>query len=54
MYVAFVAAGLVLISPAVKPGLFSAYLLLLTLLLVVICWLTGEPPRWRWGRRKGG
>ena len=47
MYAAFVGAGFVLISPAERPGLFSAYLLLLTLLLVVICWMTGEPPRWR-------
>ena len=23
--------------------------LLLTLLLVAICWITGEKPRWRWG-----
>lgn len=21
----------------------------LTLLLIVICWIKGEPPRWRWG-----
>lgn len=23
--------------------------ILLTLLLVAICWITGESPRWRWG-----
>jgi hypothetical protein len=22
----------------------------LTVALVLICWLKGEPPRWRWGR----
>jgi hypothetical protein len=24
---------------------------LLTALLVAICWVKGEPPKWRWGRR---
>jgi len=22
-----------------------------TVILVAICWLKGEPPRWRWGRK---
>ncbi|MDE3010821.1 MAG: hypothetical protein KGI67_08030 [Pseudomonadota bacterium] len=32
----------------------SAELLLLavtTAVFIAICWLTGEPPRWRWGGR---
>lgn len=24
----------------------------LTALLVLVCWLKGEPPRWRWGGRR--
>jgi hypothetical protein len=28
-----------------------AFLLGMSLVLVLICWLTGEPPRWRWGDR---
>lgn len=28
------------------PATFS-----LTLLLIFVCYLTGEPPRWRWGER---
>jgi len=26
--------------------------LLLVVLLIIICYKTGEPPRWRWGDRK--
>jgi hypothetical protein len=29
--------------------LFMAWLRLLVGLLILICWLTGERPRWRWG-----
>lgn len=40
---------------AVLPGYghvaFSAYVALLVGLLIVVCWLTGEPPHWRWGGR---
>ncbi len=28
---------------------YLAYTLLLTVALVAICWMKGEPPRWRWG-----
>jgi hypothetical protein len=27
----------------------NAFVLLLVIALVVICWRTGERPRWRWG-----
>jgi hypothetical protein len=50
-YVALVAIGIVVIDPASNPAGFVACLLLLTTLLVAICWVTGEPPRWRWGKR---
>jgi membrane-anchored protein YejM (alkaline phosphatase superfamily) len=29
---------------------FMVYTHAVTAVLVVICWLTGEPPRWRWGK----
>lgn len=28
---------------------FTVYVLVLTAVLIAICWQTGEPPRWRWG-----
>jgi hypothetical protein len=31
--------------------LWLTYLLALSVLLMVVCYRTGEPPRWRWGDR---
>ncbi|WP_082532847.1 MULTISPECIES: hypothetical protein [unclassified Roseateles] len=31
--------------------LFIAYTVAVCLGLVAVCWLKGEPPRWRWGDR---
>jgi hypothetical protein len=28
---------------------FIAYTVFISLALIVVCWLKGEPPRWRWG-----
>jgi hypothetical protein len=41
--------GLFIFVPSGKLGLFLAYVTVLSGLLVVVCWLKGEPPRWRWG-----
>jgi hypothetical protein len=53
-YLALVAAGIVAIDPARSPASFVGYLMLLSMLLVAICWATGEPPRWRWGDHDEG
>jgi hypothetical protein len=29
---------------------YLAFVFLLTVVLVLICWAKGEPPRWRWGK----
>ena len=29
---------------------FYLWLSILVVALIVICWKTGEPPRWRWGK----
>lgn len=29
--------------------LFVGYAMALGLVLIVVCWIKGEPPRWRWG-----
>ncbi|MBX3627983.1 MAG: hypothetical protein KF892_23440 [Rhizobacter sp.] len=31
--------------------LFVGYAVGLSLVLLAICWLKGEPPRWRWGEK---
>jgi hypothetical protein len=51
VYLAGVVAISLLLSPAKQPGLFSGAVLTLSLLLVLVCWKTGEPPRWRWGSK---
>ena len=52
-YVMFIGVGFIVIPPSIRPGLFMAYLLFLTIVLIVVCWIKGEPPRWRWGGRSG-
>jgi hypothetical protein len=51
IYVGLIGAGAVVISPSSRPAMFAAYLVVLTILLVAVCWSTGEPPHWRWGER---
>ena len=51
VYLAGVVAISLLLNPAKQPGLFSGAVLALSLLLVLVCWKTGEPPRWRWGSK---
>ncbi|MBC8750556.1 MULTISPECIES: hypothetical protein [Paraburkholderia] len=36
--------------PASHPLMFAMLVALLTVALVAVCWLKGEPPRWRWGK----
>ena len=49
--VAFVAllAGGSFFLPRLGAVVFAGYAIVLTLLLVAVCWLKGEPPHWRWG-----
>lgn len=35
--------------PGREPVAFILYSALLCALLFAICWVKGEPPRWRWG-----
>jgi hypothetical protein len=35
-------------------GLFMLLVTLATAALILVCWLTGEPPAWRWGDREDG
>jgi hypothetical protein len=46
-------AGLVCAGLFLLPGGSFAHLgynLVLVAALILVCWLKGEPPRWRWGR----
>jgi uncharacterized membrane protein YhaH (DUF805 family) len=48
-FIALVALGFFVFPPDKQLGLYLAYVGALTMLLIAICWLKGEPPRWRWG-----
>lgn len=43
-----IAAGF-LFPPDTQFNAFITSVAVLSALLVFVCWLTGEPPRWRWG-----
>jgi hypothetical protein len=42
-------AGIYLFPPGQSLAAFFLYVIGLSAVLLVICWLKGEPPRWRWG-----
>lgn len=39
-----------LLNPQTYPKSFSIAVVLLSAILIAVCWKTGEPPRWRWGK----
>lgn len=43
------AVGAVFFLPKQQPRAFIVYTMVLVALLIAICYLKGEPPRWRWG-----
>jgi uncharacterized membrane protein YhaH (DUF805 family) len=50
----FVAAVLVVavrFPPNRDPLAFAGLIFVALLTLMAICWLKGEPPRWRWGEK---
>ena len=49
IFVALVIAGVVLFPPHQSPVAFIIYVVALSVLLTIVCWIKGEPPRWRWG-----
>jgi hypothetical protein len=42
--------GAWLFSPVTQPVEFARCTFVSTVVLIFICWLKGEPPRWRWGQ----
>jgi len=49
VFAILVLVGAVILLPHRGQAAFVAYTTLLCVLLVVICWVKGEPPAWRWG-----
>lgn len=52
VYAAAVALLIWLAPPDAHPFLFTGSVTVASLLLVLVCWLKGEPPSWRWGNRR--
>ncbi len=50
-FVALMVASAILFPPGNAPAPFFVAVAVLSTLLLAICWLTGEPPRWRWGKK---
>jgi len=48
-FTALLIAGTIVLTPARQYALYLAYVVVLSTLLFVVCWLNGEPLRWRWG-----
>jgi hypothetical protein len=49
IFVVLIAAGALLFPPHKQIAAYLAYVGVLALLMIGICWLKGEPPGWRWG-----
>jgi hypothetical protein len=47
--IGLIVAGAILFPPAASLAFYLAYIVVLIALLLGVCWLKGEPPRWRWG-----
>ena len=51
VYALAMAACAIGLLPHRGPMSFLAASVALSALMVAVCWITGEPPRWRWGAR---
>ena len=48
VFLALLGAGILFLPT--NAFIFFGYVGLLSGILVVVCWMKGEPPRWRWGK----
>jgi hypothetical protein len=51
-FMALLAVGFLVFPPETDVVPFLVYDAILCGLLLIVCWLKGEPPRWRWGGEK--
>jgi len=50
VYIGLVALGIPLLDAAHHPLPFLIYMSALTAVMIMVCWLKGEKPEWRWGK----
>jgi hypothetical protein len=48
VYLALIIGGILIFGG--HPQITIPYMVILSAALIAICWLKGEPPRWRWGK----
>jgi len=51
VYIVLLIGGTSWLKPAGSHGAFLLYAFGLTACLLLVCWLKGEPPRWRSGKQ---
>jgi hypothetical protein len=51
-FIALIMADLWMFPPGKALPAFVACVVGLSMLLTAVCWLKGEPPRWRWGNNQ--
>jgi hypothetical protein len=49
-FFALLLGGLAFFPPRSESVAYVVYAAVLSVVLVAICWITGEPPKWRWGK----
>jgi uncharacterized membrane protein YhaH (DUF805 family) len=50
-YIVVLSATPFVFSPEIHPFLFGGVVLISSVLLILVCYVKGEPPRWRWGSK---
>ena len=48
-FFALLVAGALVFLPKLQTGYFLVYTMVLVAGLIAVCYVTGEPPKWRWG-----
>ena len=49
-FIVLVSLSAFAVPPSVDPFAFAASLVILSAGIIAICFVKGEPPRWRWGK----
>jgi len=52
VYAVFVISGFLVFPPKADAPAFLIYMSVISSLLVAICCIKGEPPKWRWGKKR--
>jgi len=49
LYIGLIIAGSFIFPPDENSFLFILWTVLFSILFIALCWIKGEPTRWRWG-----